>query len=62
MKGCAKGCAQGNNTKDPFPKSDSKEKRDIRYYSLRYMQANVNTLLSGYAYYDSFITDCSRKT
>ena len=26
------------------------------------MQANVNTSLSGYAYYDSFIDDCSRKT
>ena len=26
------------------------------------MQANVNTSLSGYAHYDSFIDDCSRKT
>ena len=26
------------------------------------MQANVNTSLSGYAYYDSFIDDCSHKT
>ena len=26
------------------------------------MQANVNTSLSGYAYSDSFIDDCSRKT
>jgi hypothetical protein len=56
-----KGCAQGKNIKNPFPKSDSKAG------VLELIHSDVcdpmpSTSLSGYVYYVSFIDDYSRKT
>ena len=61
-EGVCKGCAQGKNTKNPYPKSDSEEKGMldiIHSYICRPMQT---TSLSMYVYYASFIDDYSRKT
>ena len=61
-EGVCKGCAQGKNTKNPYPKSDKKSKGIldiIHSYICRPMQT---TSLSGYVYYASFIDDYSRKT
>ena len=41
-EGVCKECAQGKNTKNPYPNSDIKAKRELRYYSFRYMWANAN--------------------
>jgi transposase InsO family protein len=60
-EGVCKGCAQGKNTKNPFPKSDNKEG------NLELVHSDVcgpmpSTSLRGYVYYVSFIDDYSRKT
>jgi hypothetical protein len=54
-EGVCKGCAQGKNIKNHFPKSDSKAEGDV-------CGPMPSTSLSGYAYYVSFIDDYSRKT
>ena len=61
-EGVCKGCAQGKNTKNPYPKSDSKEKGilDIIHSDIcRPMKTNS---LRRYVSYASFIDDYSRKT
>ena len=52
-----KGCEQEKNTKNPYPKSDSKAKgiRDIIHLDI--CRPMKTTSLRGYVYYASFIDD-----
>ena len=61
-EGVCKGCAQGKNIKNPFPKSDSKEEGILELVLSYVCSPMPSTSLSGYAYYVSFIDDYSRKT
>ena len=61
-EGVCKGCAQGKNTKNPFLKSNSKEKGTLDIIHSDICGAMQTTSLSGYSYYASFIDDYSRKT
>ena len=61
-EGVCKGCAQGKNTKNTFPKSDSKEKGILDIIHSNICEPMQITSLSGYSYYASFIDDYSRKT
>ena len=58
-EGVCKGCAQGKNTKNPFPKSDSKAKGILDIIHSDICGPIKTTLLSGYSYYASFIDDYS---
>jgi transposase InsO family protein len=60
-EGVCKGCAQGKNIKNPFPKSDSKA-RVLELIHSDVCGPMPSTSLSGYVYYTSFIDDYSRKT
>ena len=66
MKECArnvqKGCAQGKNTKNPFLKSNSKEKGILDMIHSDICGPMQTTSLSWYSFYASFIDDYSRKT
>jgi hypothetical protein len=61
-EGVCKGCAQGKNIKNPFPKSDSKEEGILELIDSNVCGPMQSTSLSGYVYYVSFIDDYSRKT
>jgi transposase InsO family protein len=61
-EGVCKGCAQGKNTKNPFPKSDSKAEGILELVHSDVCGPMPSTSLSGYVYYVSFIDDYSRKT
>ena len=60
--GVCKGCAQGKNTKNPFPKSNRKAKGILDIIHSKICGPMQTTSLSGYSYYASFIDDYSRKT
>ena len=57
-----KGCAQGKNTKNPFPKSNSKEEGILDIIHSDICGTIQTTSLSGYSCYASFIDYYSRKT
>ena len=57
-----KECAQGKNTKNPFPKINSKAKGIIDIINSDICGPMQTTSLSGYSYYASFIDDYSKKT
>ena len=61
-EGVCKGCAEGNNAKNTFPGSESKEKGifEIVHSNVRGPMPSIS--LSGYVYYVSFIDVFSRKT
>ena len=61
-EGVCKGCAQGKNTKNSYPNSESKAKwiLDIIYSDI--CGPMQTTSLSKYVYYASFIDNYSRKT
>ena len=56
-EGVCKGCAQGKNTKNPFLKSNSKEKAILDIIHSDIYGPMQTTSLSGYSYYASFIED-----
>ena len=61
-EGVWKGCAQGKNIKNPFPKRDNKEKGTLELIHLDICVPMPSTSLSGYVYYVSFINGYSCKT
>jgi transposase InsO family protein len=56
------GCAQGKNIKNPFPKSNSKEKGVLDLIHSDVCGPITSNSISGYVYYVSFIDDYSHKT
>ena len=56
-----KGCAQGKNTKNPYPRNNNKGKGILDIFHSDICGAMQTTSLSGYVYYASFIDDYSRK-
>ena len=60
--GFHKGCAQGKNTKNSFPSSNSKAKGMLDIVHSYVCGLMSTTSLSGYVYYVSFIDDHSCKT
>ena len=60
--GIWKGCAKGNNIKNPFPKSETKTKGTLELIHSDVCGPMPSTYLSGYEYYVTFIDDYSRKT
>ena len=61
-EGVCKGCAQGKNTKNPFPSSNSKGEGVLEIVHSDVCRPMSTTSLSGYVYYVSFIDDYSRNT
>ena len=61
-EGVCKGCAQGKNIKNPFPKSDNKAKGILELVHSDVCSPMPSTSLREYVYYVSFIDDYSRKT
>ena len=61
-EGVCKGCAQGKNTKKPYPKSDIKAKGILYIIHSDICRPMQTTSLSEYVYYASFIDDYSCKT
>jgi hypothetical protein len=61
-EGVWKGCAQGKNIKNPFPKSDGKAEGILELVHSDVCGPMPSTSLSGYVYYVSFIDDYSRKS
>ena len=61
-EGVCKGCAQGKNTKNLYPKSDNKAKGILDIIHSDICRPMQTTSLSGYVYYASFIDDYYRKT
>jgi hypothetical protein len=61
-EGVCKGCAQGKNIKNHFPKRYSKEEGILELIHSDVCGPMPSTSLSGYAYYVSFIDNYSRKT
>ena len=61
-EGTCKGCAQGKNIKNPFPKSDIKTKGTLELIHSSVCGPMPSISLSGYEYYVTFIDDYSRKT
>ena len=61
-EGTCKGCAQGKNIKNPFPKSDTKTKGTLELIHFDACGPMPSICLSGYEYYVTFIDDYSRKT
>ena len=57
-----KGCAQGKNTKNPYPSSNSKEKGILDIVHSYVCGKMQTTSLRKYVYYASFIDDYSHKT
>ena len=60
-EGVCKGCAQGKNTDNPFPSSNSKEKWILEIFHSDVCRPMSTTSLRGYVYYVSFI-DSARNT
>ena len=60
--GTCKGCAQGKNIKNPFPKSDTKTKGTLELIHSDVCGPMPSISLSGYEYYFTFIDDYSRNT
>ena len=61
-EGVCKGCAEGKNTKNSFPKRNTKTKGILELIHFDVSGPMPSTSLSGYVYYVSFIDDYSRKT
>ena len=61
-EGVCKGCAQGKNTKKPYPNNDSKAKGILDIIHSDICGPMQTTSLSGYVYYTSSIDDYSHKT
>ena len=61
-EGVCKECAQGNNIKNPFSKSDSKAEGILELIHSDVCGPMPSTSLSGYVYYVSFIDNYSRNT
>ena len=61
-EGVCKGCAQGKNIKNHFPKSSSKAEGILDLIDSYVCGPIPSTSLSGYPYYVSFIDDYSHKT
>ena len=61
-EGICKGCAQGKNTKNPFPSSISKAKWILEIFHSDVCGPMSTTSIRGYVYYVSFINDYSCKT
>ena len=61
-EGICKGCAQGKNMKNPFPRKNNKAKGALDIVHLDVCGPMSSTSLSGYVYYVSFIDDFSRNT
>ena len=61
-EGVCKICAQGKNTKNPYPKSDNKAKGILDIIHSDIGGPMQTTSLSGYVYYASFIDEYSGKT
>ena len=59
-EGICKGCAKGNNIKNPFLKSETKTKGMMPLIHLDVCGAIPSTYLSGYEYYVTFIDGYSR--
>ena len=57
--GFVKGCAQGNNTKNPFPRRNNNEKGILDIVHSNVCGPILATSLSGYVYYVSFIDEYS---
>ena len=49
--GVCKGCAKGNNIKNPFPKSDTKSRGILELIHSYVCGLITSTYLSGYVYY-----------
>ena len=60
-EGVCKGCAQGKNTKNPYPRSNKKVKGILDIIHSYVYGLTPATSLRGYAYYVSFIDDYSHK-
>jgi transposase InsO family protein len=61
-EGVCKGCAQGKNIKNPFPKRNNKAEGILELIHSDICSLMSSTSLSGYVYYVSFIDDYSCKT
>ena len=61
-EGTCKGCASGNNIKNPFPKSETKTKGTLELIHYDVCVTIPSISLSGYEYYAIFIDYYSRKT
>ena len=61
-EGVYKGCAQGKNTKNPYPNSDIKSKGILDIIHFHRCKPMQTATLSEYVYYASFINDYSRKS
>jgi hypothetical protein len=61
-EGFCKGCVQGKNINNPFPKSDCKEEGILELIHSYVCGTMASTSLIGYVYYVSFIDDYSRNT
>jgi transposase InsO family protein len=61
-EGVCKGCAQGKNINNPFPKRDNKVEGILDLIHSDVCGPIPSTSLSGFVYYASFIDDYSRKT
>ena len=61
-EGVCKRCAQGKNTKNPFPSINNKEKGLLEIVHSDVCGPMSTTSLRGHAYYVSFIDDHSRNT
>ena len=61
-EGVCKGCAQGKNTKNPYSKSDNKEKGILDSIHSDICGPMQTTSLRGYVYYAYFIDDYSHQT
>ena len=60
-EGVCKGCVEGKNIKNPFPKSNTKTEGILELIHSDVCGPMPSTSLSGYAYHVSFIYDYSRK-
>ena len=58
-KGICKGCAKGNNEKETYPSSESKDKGILETIHLDVCRPMYSSSLSGYVYYVSFIYEFS---
>jgi hypothetical protein len=61
-EGVCKGCAQGKNIKNPFPRRDGKAEGILELVHSDVCGPMPSTSLNRYLYYVSFIDDYSRKT
>ena len=61
-EGTCKGCANGKNIKNPFPKCETKAKGTLELIHSNVCGPMSSAYLSGFEYYVTFIDDYSRKT